>query len=30
MTWTFDKKILSTTGFSMDPEKVEKLPGLTR
>ena len=30
MTWTFDKKLLSTTGFSLDPEKVEKLPGSTR
>jgi hypothetical protein len=30
LTWTFDKKILSNSGFSIDPEKVEKLTGLTR
>lgn len=30
MTWIFDKKILSNSGFSIDPEKIEKLPGLTR
>jgi hypothetical protein len=29
ITWVFNKKILSNTGFSIDPEKVEKLTGLT-
>ena len=30
MTWVFDKKILNNSGFSIDPDKVEKLPSLTR